>query len=60
MQLFICLVLEKLIILFCGNNFVKKCFHESLGNKAIVHIKGSIHLNSHATRFSQAIWHKKP
>ena len=31
MQFFICLVLEKLIIPFCGNNFVKKCFHESLG-----------------------------
>ena len=31
LQFFICLVLEKLIIPFCGNNFVKKCFHESLG-----------------------------
>ena len=31
MQLFICLVLQKLIIPFCGNNFVKKCFRESLG-----------------------------
>ena len=34
---FICLVLEKLNIPFCRNNFVKKCFHESLGDHGNSH-----------------------